>query len=121
LYILTNIRSIQNKLDELCVITSQSNPNILFITETWLHANIPDDILYIPDYSLIRVDRQGKKGGGVCAYIKEDIPHKTIEMSNIPHSVEMLCIELTMKLCILTYILLSLPSAENETISKNII
>ena len=49
-----------------------------FITETWLNENIDDDAVQIPGYSLIRRDRNYRSGGGVCAYIKSQIPFKIL-------------------------------------------
>ena len=49
-----------------------------FITETWLNENIDDYAVQIPGYSLIRRDRNYRSGGGVCAYIKSQIPFKIL-------------------------------------------
>ena len=43
------------------------------ITETWLRKEIPDSVVHIPDYTIIRRDRQTDSHGGVCLYIKNNI------------------------------------------------
>ena len=43
--------------------------DILTISESWLDNCVTNLELEIPGYDLYRVDRQDKKGGGVCVYI----------------------------------------------------
>ena len=43
--------------------------DILTISESWLDNSVTNLELEIPGYDLYRVDRQDKKGGGVCVYI----------------------------------------------------
>lgn len=43
------------------------------ITESWFTKNHLDPILSITDYTLYRRDRQKGKGGGVCAYMHNNI------------------------------------------------
>ena len=45
--------------------------NHSFITETWLQESVPDSVINIPGFSLLRRDRQSKIHEGVCAYIKK--------------------------------------------------
>ncbi|CAH2242407.1 jg7686 [Pararge aegeria aegeria] len=44
------------------------NPTIILITETHLHAGINDSLINLPNYTLFRLDRKNKKGGGVAVY-----------------------------------------------------
>ena len=54
-------------------------PDILNISESWLHSNVDNDELTIDGYNLVRQDRGNhnygtiKRGGGLCIYIKQDI------------------------------------------------
>jgi ribosome assembly protein 1 len=72
-----NVRSINNKIDELAANVSYDNTYreccVILLTETWLTDNIPDICMALNNYSLVRGDRSeqsGKRhGGGVCAYI----------------------------------------------------
>ena len=43
--------------------------DIIFLTETWLHDNIKDELINMPNYKLFRNDRLHKRGGGVCVYV----------------------------------------------------
>ena len=68
------------KFDELLAEIKRNNPDIIFLTETWLKLDINDAIITIPGYTLFREDRKvlkddGKtrRGGGVCIYIKSTI------------------------------------------------
>ncbi|KAI3374596.1 hypothetical protein L3Q82_021175 [Scortum barcoo] len=50
--------------------------SVLCFTETWLHDNIPDSLVSLPGFQLVRGDRscadsRKKKGGGVAVYIGE--------------------------------------------------
>jgi len=38
-------------------------------TETWLHDNVPDTIVSLAIFQLVRVNRRQKKGGGVAIYV----------------------------------------------------
>ena len=69
-----NVRSLPNKLDELRCVAHKSKAAIIGITETWLDDSIRDPEIEIPDYMLIRKDRN-REGGGVCMYIRSDLAH----------------------------------------------
>ena len=44
----------------------------MIICESWLNESTSDEELQIPNYEIYRSDRRdGRRGGGVCAYIKE--------------------------------------------------
>ncbi|KAI3375874.1 hypothetical protein L3Q82_003761 [Scortum barcoo] len=75
--LLANVRSLENKLDELRArITSQREVRdccALILTETWLSASVPDTAIQLQSHSTHRGDRTaaaGKtKGGGVCIFV----------------------------------------------------
>ena len=61
------------------IVTQQNNADVIAITETWLNSRITDGAVSLPGYSIVRNDREnGKRGGGVCAFIKSNIPFSTI-------------------------------------------
>ena len=71
-----NSRSIVNKLRELELCIEYDKPDILGITETWLHSSIADSELTFNGYTLIRSDRMDSdktRGGGVLFYIKNEL------------------------------------------------
>jgi exonuclease III len=78
-FISTNVRKLDNKLDELQEITLLNNAKVVCITETWLTMQIPDHIIAMPGYNLFRKDRTHTVGGGVCMHIRNSIPCKHLE------------------------------------------
>ena len=75
-YVHGNVRSLFNKYLKLKQYLLDSNISVLGLSKTWLTKNIPNAMLFIPSYQLVRLDRnwtnangQVKKGGGVCCYI----------------------------------------------------
>ncbi len=69
-----NARSIFNKVDELKAHIEIYKPDIIFVTETWLSENIPNETIHIDDFNVFRKDRIVMRGGGVAFYIKDDFP-----------------------------------------------
>lgn len=67
-----NARSLINKIDKLEEIIILYSPDIVIITETWLHAQIHDTEISPASYSLIRTDRDSR-GGGVAIMIKSSL------------------------------------------------
>ncbi len=75
--ILSNVRSLAPKIDELCAITKTCfeyrESNLMVLTESWLHEGIPDSLLELDGYTLVRADRSSDSGknsrGGVCMNI----------------------------------------------------
>ena len=60
-----------------------------------LNDTIPDSLLYIPGYQLLRWNRKFlnflgkiKKGGGICCYVKTMLHHTNIEVCNLNWSTE---------------------------------
>ena len=75
-----NARSLINKIDQTRLVIEEKRPNIFCINETWLKTQIPDSMLSINDYTLIRSDRMfkntrgyTKRGGGLALYVMNDI------------------------------------------------
>lgn len=70
---LTNIRSLPPKVDELKLTTDIRKPDVIFVTETWLDPSFPDSLVNLPDYFICRNDRDNRRGGGTAIYIKNGI------------------------------------------------
>ncbi len=77
---LANLRSLPNKTDKLLLLSRTSkdfsNSSALCFTENWLNDAIPDSALHLPNFQLIRSDRNAEstgksRGGGTCFYINE--------------------------------------------------
>ena len=61
-------------MDELAAFVSTCRPPILILCESWLQEDIRDVDILLPGYLTFRKDRNdGRRGGGVCVYIKHDI------------------------------------------------
>lgn len=84
-FLLSNIRSIRYKIDELQCIILQNNVNICCITESWLDESIPTKTIDIAGFNCFRKDRcSNQKGGGVACYVDADWPCEPIEAFNVP-------------------------------------
>ena len=72
----TNIRGgFCAKADELSCLLSQLSVDIAFLTETWLHAGIPEELTQIPHFTTYRNDRSdGRQGGGLAFIVRDDLP-----------------------------------------------
>ncbi|XP_073188209.1 uncharacterized protein [Lepidochelys kempii] len=66
----TNAQSLGNKQGELEVLVMSRNYDVIGITETWWD-NSYDWSTVMDGYKLFRKDRQGRKGGGVALYVRE--------------------------------------------------
>ena len=70
-----NSSSVVNKLYEITHLLDFHCVDIAGVTETWLSDTVPPSITTIDGYSCERRDRVEKKGGGVLAYIRKNIPY----------------------------------------------
>jgi len=52
---------------------TQGNYGIALIVETWFTEQHIDSVISVSNYTLFRRDRLNRKGGGVCAYVRNDI------------------------------------------------
>ncbi len=71
----------------------------MVLTESWLHEGIPDSLLELDGYTLVRADRSsdsGKKsGGGVCMYICDRwCKQYTVRDKVCTPDIELLCVSL---------------------------
>ena len=85
-----NVRSLTGKIDLLSLFLQDNPFDVLTLSETWLKANVSDNEIYIPGYTLSRNDRDGRVGGGTLAYIRDGLPYCTrsdLQASNIESSV----------------------------------
>ena len=52
--------------------------DVAAVTETWLNSNVSSCELTISSYKLFRRDREGRKGGGLCIFVKDSITADSI-------------------------------------------
>ena len=88
-FLISNVRSITNKIDELSAVVSTNQIDMMCITETWLCSIIPDNALSFANFTVIRNDRTSSSGGGVCIFINNNIYCQRLENFENP-SVESL-------------------------------
>ena len=74
-FIHINVRSLIPKIDELRLISRNSNAAVIGVSETWLDSTVMDSEIKIDNYILSRRDRN-RNGGGVCVYVRSDIAFK---------------------------------------------
>lgn len=75
-----NARSLANKVEEVEHILLLHSPDIMVITETWLHPNIDNSELCPPGYNIVRKDR-ASRGGGIAIFFKQSYQLTPVSMS----------------------------------------
>lgn len=85
---LTNIQSLKSKLDELTLIATSKDLDVICLTETWLSEDIEDDLVRISGYKIMRNDRKSRRGGGTAFYVKEGIAFQSLSTDNLPFDME---------------------------------
>ncbi len=75
-FYLLNARPLLPKVDELTALLSTNPADLVAITESWLNDDIDSGLLSVRGFNLFRNDRVLGRGGGICVYIKDDVPCK---------------------------------------------
>ena len=91
------INSLVSHIDDLRVVMSQfKDIDILAINETKLDATIKDGEVHLPGYDVVRKDREGngRNGGGVCIYIRNNINFQ-LRADLSPNNLECLTVEIS--------------------------
>ncbi len=81
--LLSNVRSLANKLDEIEVRIVSLNPDLIVFTETWLDSDTPDESVTLRGYSIVRKDRN-KFGGGIIIYVSLKLSFVVIDSNDVP-------------------------------------
>ena len=71
-----NIRSLPAHFDDfqIYLVSRNFNFTVIGISETWFKYVNNSTLYNIDGYNLVRVDRPDNAGGGVCLYVKNNIP-----------------------------------------------
>ena len=74
-FIHLNIRSLKNRnhILQLREFVRVTNYHIIILSETWLNKSVKSAEVEIEGYKIFRLDRNDKRGGGVCAYIRSPL------------------------------------------------
>ena len=70
---LTKVMSLAPKIDEVSLFLLNKNPDVVFITETWLTNAINKSHINIPEYNVVCKNRSSVIHGGVCLYLRNSI------------------------------------------------
>ena len=88
------------KFDELAALCLAENPDVVCLVETWLCSDILDSEVFIPNYSIVRLDRS-RHGGGVAMYIHDSVAYNVLLCG--PAGLELIVVSLlrnNFKLCL---------------------
>nr|CAH7727233.1 unnamed protein product [Callosobruchus chinensis] len=99
-----NVRSLVPHFANFKTFLENQDFDIVGVSETWLSANVPSDLISIDNYTFIRRDRNGR-GGGVGMYVRNTLNFSLI-LSESNFLLEELWVEV--KFNNLTYIIGSL-------------
>ena len=92
-----NARSIPGHLTELSRIITETNSDIIGISETFIKDDIPMNKCNIENYKLYTENRTHTTQGGVAIYIRESITAKQLPVPKNVNHPELICLELTIK------------------------
>ena len=90
-----NIRSIVNKTEQMEHLLSDSNIDILGVSESWLTHSSSTAAISIPGYNVFRKDRETGRGGGILIYVRDKFK---CELIRWPKEVNVECIGLNISL-----------------------
>ena len=91
----SNINGLTAKVDELKEIVYEKGIHIMGINETKNPPSLPDNIISVDGYSIIRKDRN-ESGGGVTVYIHSSFNYEVVD--TLPeNSLELICIKVIHK------------------------
>ena len=88
-----NINGLLTHIDQLTILMADYKFDILAINETKLDQTVDSVLVYINNYSLVRLDRDSDGGGGVALYVRDHINFK-LRGDIVPNNLEMLVIEI---------------------------
>ena len=82
--LLSNVRCLTNKMDEVGLLLTRHSPDLAVFTESWLDSTSSDDAVHVQGYCLARRDRIRSLGGGIICYLKEDTTFTSLDEREIP-------------------------------------
>ena len=91
---LTNIRSYNNKFNEVLLFLSLEDPDIFCLTETWLTKDVPDSMFCPFGFNVVRRDRDSR-GGGVLLLIRDCISFRSVEIPIGFSHIELICVDIS--------------------------
>ena len=100
-------------------------PSVLALTESWLNEGVNSHDIAINNYALpIPCDRNKRRGGGVCVYIRDDIPAlQLFDLHNPPENIECTWLKLpTFRIImVILYVPPNLKSSDYSSVNEYLI
>ena len=87
--LLTNLRSLSNKRDEVETVANQHTVDVIAISETWEKQDMPPEHMSMHGYINFSKARIGKSGVGVACYVKQEL-RPTLPNVKVPDDIEAL-------------------------------
>ncbi len=93
-----NIRSVASKTEQLEQLLTNSNIDLLCLSETWLAESSPNIAYLVPGYKVFRKDCKFGNVGGLLMYVKDCIKCKEIEFNTLV-DIEYIAITIVLSPC----------------------
>lgn len=88
-FLLTNARSVLNKLDELELRLNNEQTDVAVITESWITPDTSAEQYSVVGYNVFNKCRPNRNGGGVLLYVKEHLRATAIDDDiHVPPEIE---------------------------------
>ena len=88
-----NACSLLPKLEHLAATCLACNPDIVCIVESWRCDDVCDGEISLPNYSVVRLDRN-QHGGGIVLYIKDTLSFSVVSAG--PESLEIIFVSVSL-------------------------
>ena len=85
-----NVNGLIGKFQEIQNLLVTDQPHLVCLTETKLSADVDDNLISIPGYSIVRRDRNNH-GGGVAIYYKTDLKVTRTDFTELTDDVLVYC------------------------------
>ena len=85
-----NVNGLIGKFQEIQNLLVTDQPHLVCLTETKLSADVDDNLISIPGYSIVRRDRNNH-GGGVAIYYKTDLKVTRSDFTELKGEVRAIC------------------------------
>ncbi|XP_035688672.1 uncharacterized protein LOC118424240 [Branchiostoma floridae] len=89
-FLLTNPRSLVNKIDEFQAVLTSNNVDIAAVSESWFMPSTPHEQQSVEGYTLYSKCRTDRRGGGVAVYVHDSIPSRVLTEITVPEQLECL-------------------------------
>ena len=81
-----NAQSLELNFYDVTRLILDNELHILAIGESWLKPNRSSEVLKVPGYNFVRVDRLGKQSSGIGIFIHDSIKYKVLSQSAQPET-----------------------------------